>query len=97
MRASMVVISLIFCFPFRATAQNKGQANGGDSLRPVFEGRYAAMKSAMAVHDGKAISKILAPDFISEDVSGQKENAGTMIQEVLALPSASSQCCSRRS
>jgi len=28
----------------------------------------------------------LAPDFISEDASGQKENADTMIQEVLALP-----------
>lgn len=40
----------------------------------------------MAARDGKAISEILAPDFVSEDVSGQKENADTMIQGVLALP-----------
>jgi hypothetical protein len=44
------------------------------------------MKSAMAARDGKAISEILAPDFTSEDASGQKENADTMIQEVVALP-----------
>ncbi len=86
MRASMVVILLIFCFAFGATAQDKGQANSDDPSRPVFEGRYAAMKSAMAARDAKAISEILAPDFISEDASGQKENADTMIQGVLALP-----------
>ena len=40
----------------------------------------------MAARDGKALSEILATDFISEDASGQKENAGTMIQGVLALP-----------
>jgi hypothetical protein len=44
------------------------------------------MKAAMAARDGKAISEILAPDFISEDASGQKESADTMIQQVLALP-----------
>jgi hypothetical protein len=86
MRALMVVILPIFCFAFGAKAQDKGQANSDDLLRPVFEARYAAMKSAMAAHDGKAISEILAPDFVSEDASGQKENADTMIQEVLALP-----------
>ena len=91
MRALMVVIFLIVCFPFGATAQDKGQASSDDSLRPVFEGRYAAMKAAMAARDGKAISEILAPDFISpdfisEDASGQKESGDTMIQEVLALP-----------
>jgi len=86
MRALMLVILLIFCFAFGTIAQDKGHANIDDSLRPVFEGRYAAMKSAMAARDGKAISEILAPDFISEDASGQKENADTMIQEVLALP-----------
>lgn len=40
----------------------------------------------MAARDGKAISGVLAPDFVSEDASGQKENADTMIQGVLALP-----------
>ncbi len=86
MRALILVMFLTFCFPFGATAQDKGQTNGDDSLRPVFEGRYAAMKAAMAARDGKAISEILAPDFISEDASGQKESADTMIQQVLALP-----------
>ena len=55
-------------------------------MRAVFEGRDAAMKSAIAARDGKAICEILAPDFIREDASGQKENADTMIQGVLALP-----------
>ena len=84
----MVVMLLAFSFrfPFRATAQDKVQANSDDSLHPVFEGRYAAMKSAMAARDGKAISEILAPDFISEDASGQKGNADAMIQGVLGLP-----------
>jgi uncharacterized NAD(P)/FAD-binding protein YdhS len=88
MRILMVVMLLAFSFrfPFRATAQDKVQATSDDSLRPVFEGRYAAMKSAMAARDGKAISEILAPDFVSEDASGQKENADTMIQGVVALP-----------
>jgi len=86
MRALMVVILLIFSVVSVATTQDKGQANSDDRLRSVFEGRYAAMKSAMAARDGKAISEILAPDFVSEDVSGQKENADAMIQGVLALP-----------
>ena len=81
----MIFVLLNFSFAYGATAQDKGQ-NSDDPLRPVFEGRYAAMKSAMAARDAKAISEILAPDFISEDASGQKENADTMIQEVLALP-----------
>src|SRR3954454_24014014 len=88
MRALMVVIFLSFGFYFQlgAMAQNKIQATSNDPLRPVLEGRYVAMKLAMAARDGKAIAEILAPDFISEDTSGQKENADTMIQEVVALP-----------
>jgi ketosteroid isomerase-like protein len=86
MRALMVVIFLAFCFACAAAAQDKVQATSDDSLRPVFEGRYAAMKSAMAARDAKAISEILAPDFISEDASGQKESADTMIQGLLASP-----------
>jgi len=82
----MLLILLNFCFAFGPKPQDTGQASSDDPLRTVFEGRYAAMKSAMAARDGKAISEILAPDSISEDASGQKENADTMIQEVLALP-----------
>ncbi|HEY4904671.1 MAG TPA: nuclear transport factor 2 family protein [Candidatus Sulfotelmatobacter sp.] len=85
MRALMVIL-LTFCSAFGATAQDKDRASSDEPLRPVFDGRYAAMKSAMAARDGKAISEILAPDFTSEDASGQKENADTMIQEVVALP-----------
>src|SRR5450755_530956 len=88
MRASKVGIFLAFgfCFSFGAMAQDKVQPTSDDPLRAVFEGRYAAMKSAMAARDGKAVSEILAPDFISEDTSGQTENADTMVQEVVALP-----------
>lgn len=57
-----------------------------DALRSVLDGRYAAMKSAMAAHDGKAIAALLLPDFVSVDASGQSENADQMIQEVNALP-----------
>ena len=88
MRALMIVVLLTLglCFSFVATAEDKVQATGDARLRPVFESRYAAMKSAMAARDAKAISEILAPDFVSEDTSGQKENADTMIKEVVALP-----------
>jgi ketosteroid isomerase-like protein len=88
MRTLMVVLFLAFSFrfPFRTTAQDKVQATSDNSLRPVFESRYAAMKSAMAARDGKAISEMLAPDFVSEDASGQKQNADAMIQGVIALP-----------
>lgn len=86
MRALMSVLLLIFFIAFGAPGQDKGPAKSPDPLRPVFEGRYAAMKSAMATRDGKAISELLAPGFISEDASGQKDNADTMIQGVLALP-----------
>jgi ketosteroid isomerase-like protein len=69
-----------------ASAQETVRGTVDDSLHLVFEGRYAAMKAAMAARDGRAISKMLAPDFVSEDASGQKENANEMIQEVISLP-----------
>lgn len=43
------------------------------------------MKAATAAHDGSAISSLLAPDFVSLDVSGQSETASQMIAEVSAL------------
>ncbi len=57
-----------------------------DPLRPIFEARYAAMKSAMAARDASAISALITPDFDSEDSSGQKINGDTMVKEVVALP-----------
>lgn len=44
------------------------------------------MKAAMAARDDKAIAALLAPDFVSVDVSGQNINAAQMIQEIDALP-----------
>ena len=55
-------------------------------LKPIFETRYALMKSAMGSRDGKAIATLLAPDFLSIDASGQRENSDQMIQEVNTLP-----------
>ena len=73
MRALMVVIFLTFFLPFGATAQDKGQTNGDDSLRPVFEGRYAAMRTAMAARDGKAISEMLAPILLVRTLQDRKK------------------------
>jgi len=56
-----------------------------DSLRPILQARYDAMKAAMATHDGHAMSSILAPDFTSVDVSGQSETGAQMIAEVDGL------------
>jgi hypothetical protein len=56
------------------------------SVRAALQARYAAMKTAMAERNSKAIAALLAPDFISIDSSGQSENASEMIQEVDGLP-----------
>ena len=62
-------------------------ARGDDSsVRAALQARYAAMKTAMAERNSKAIAALLAPDFISIDSSGQSENASEMIQEVDGLP-----------
>jgi hypothetical protein len=55
------------------------------TLKTALESRYAAMKKAMAAHDGPAIAAILAPDFMSVDVTGQSETAAQMIAEVNGL------------
>jgi hypothetical protein len=55
-----------------------------DPLRAVLQSRYAAMKTAMAAHDGAAIAAILAPDFVSVDVTAQSESAAQMFTEVTA-------------
>lgn len=59
---------------------------GEDELRKIFAGRYAAMKSAMADRDPKAIAELLAPEFVSEDVAGKTKTGNHMIDEVCALP-----------
>lgn len=55
------------------------------ALKATLQGRYAAMKTAMAARDDKAVAALLAPNFASVDVSGQSENAAQMLQEVDAL------------
>jgi hypothetical protein len=57
-----------------------------DALRGTLEKRYAAMKMAMAAKDEKAISSLLAPDFVSVDISGQTEDVSQMIKDVVAAP-----------
>ncbi len=62
-------------------------ANAGkDEISEIFSGRYAAMKSAMADRDPKAIASLLAPDFVSEDIAGKTKTGEQMIKEVSALP-----------
>jgi ketosteroid isomerase-like protein len=55
-------------------------------LRTVLEGRYAALKSAMAARDAKQIAALLSDDFVSLDVSGNKKTGDDMIRSVMALP-----------
>jgi ketosteroid isomerase-like protein len=59
---------------------------GKYEISEIFSGRYAAMKSAMADRDSKAIASLLAPDFVSEEVSGKTKTGEQMIKEVCALP-----------
>ena len=64
-----------------------GAADAEDhELRTVLEGRYAALKAAMAARDEGGIASLLAPGFVSEDVSGEPIAASQMIQQVMALP-----------
>jgi len=54
-------------------------------LKVVLQTRYAAMKAAMATHDGQAIAAILSPRFTSTDTAGHTETAAQMIAEINAL------------
>lgn len=62
------------------------QSDAGDALRPMLEKRYAELKTAMAERDSKALSVLLAPDFVSEDISGKTTSAEEMLKELAALP-----------
>jgi ketosteroid isomerase-like protein len=56
-----------------------------DLLRAALKSRYAALKTAMAAHDDTAIAAILAPDFVSVDVTGQLETGSQMVDELKSL------------
>jgi hypothetical protein len=75
----------LFIFTLAILTVTAVRADESD-MRLVFEERYAAMKSAMANRDGEAMASLLAPGFISTEVSGQTKNASQIIQEVKALP-----------
>jgi ketosteroid isomerase-like protein len=57
-----------------------------NKLRSILEGRYAAMKSAMANRDAKQVAALLAPDFVSVDVSGSEKGAAQMVESLKAAP-----------
>ncbi len=62
-----------------------GQAEDG-KLRTVLEGRYAAMKAAMASRDANAVAALLAPDFVSVDISGGEKTGAEMIDALKGAP-----------
>jgi len=75
---------LLTCF---IAALGAGVCQAEDNkLRSILEGRYAAMKSAMANRDAKEVAALLAPDFVSVDVSGSEKGAGQMIESLKAVP-----------
>jgi hypothetical protein len=65
-----------------------------NKLRTILEGRYAAMKSAMANRDAKEIATLLAPNFVSIDVSGKETTGNQMIESLKALPAEPSRVSS---
>ena len=56
------------------------------TIRQALQARYADMKAAMGARYAKAISALLAPNFVTVDTSGQAENADEMIAELKMLP-----------
>jgi hypothetical protein len=76
--------ALLSCF-FAILGTGAPQA-ADNELRTIFEGRYAAMRSAVANRDTKEIATLLAPDFVSIDVSGKETTGGQMIESLKALP-----------
>jgi hypothetical protein len=75
---------LLSCF-FVILGMGAPQATD-DALRTILEGRYAAMKSAMANRDAKETATLLAPDFVSIDVSGKETSGAQVIESLKALP-----------
>ena len=51
----------------------------------MLQSRYDLMKVAMAAHDEVARAMLLAPNFVSEDVSANLQTASQMIKDVKNL------------
>jgi hypothetical protein len=62
------------------------QKDAGDALRPALEKRYAEMKVAMTERDTPALSALLAPGFVGEDISGKTASGEEMIKQLGAAP-----------
>jgi Domain of unknown function (DUF4440) len=56
------------------------------ALRSVLEGRYAAMKTAIATRNEAAIKAVFGPDFMSLDASGHEGDTATMLRQLAAMP-----------
>ncbi|MDE2419965.1 MAG: nuclear transport factor 2 family protein [Gammaproteobacteria bacterium] len=54
--------------------------------KQVFENLYANFKSAIKNKDETALQASLAPDFVSEDISGNTKSSQQMIAEISNLP-----------
>src|SRR5258708_27181740 len=76
--ALLICFSVILGIAAAQAADNK--------LRTVLAGRYAAMKSAMSNLDAKEVAALIAPNFVSIDVSGDEKTGDQMIESVKALP-----------
>jgi hypothetical protein len=80
---SIRVAFLSCCFVILAWCVCRG---ADDKLRTILEGRYAVMRSAMANRDANEFATVLAPDFVSVDVSGNKRTHYEMVESVKSLP-----------
>lgn len=79
-RVRAVVISIALC----SVASTIARAESAD-LKPTIEARYADLKEAMAARDGTALGAILAPDFVSVEVTGESQTAAEMIDSLAEL------------
>ena len=75
----LLVACLISCLVLLAAADEA-------DVRRLFEGRHAAMKTALAQRDANALSSLLSPGFVSTDVSGHTENTTELIAGLKKLP-----------
>jgi hypothetical protein len=55
------------------------------SVKTALEARYKDLRIAMAARDVVSVGTLLAPGFVSEDVSGNRQDADSMLREVAAL------------
>src|SRR5437870_1802713 len=81
--SKITILGFFWCVVCGVTVSTAWSAD--DSLREALQSRYTAMKAAMAAHDGAAMAAILAPNFVSVDLSGHSETAFQMIAEVNGL------------